>query len=189
MRKMHKKIAALMALALVIALAAPAIATAAPKLGSSSTSGCANVFVLKSGMKLAQANTGLADQIKERVHERVRDMLCTRDARFESSTLALEARMDRLADIAALVEADGTVDISGIIAMLADARALIDQAGTTETDASGLFRQIADCENPRDCFNDACATAYNAGQTLRDARDLLRDVAAELREIVQGLEL
>lgn len=129
----------------------------------------------------------LSEQRKTQIKAKVRDRIRTREARFTLATSVLEARLDRLEELAGTV-GDAGGDVGTVLALIAEARALIEEAKALEEQATALFQAIAESEDPRATFEQARDTAIAAVKKLRDARAKAREAALTLSEIVEAMQ-
>lgn len=206
-RSIHRTGATLLAVVLVGALLVPALALGAQAAGpsasepsgsgaayqggsgSSGTSGSTSTGSGTSGTPGSTSGTsGDADAAVTRLRARIGTTLQLRIRRFDSATSALTRQRTRLEKAADAVEDLGG-DVARVRTRLRECEQLLTQAREQEQAAMHMFRRLADEQDKSGAFVRARNQARNAVQTmsqvktrLREAADLLEDVAEDLVE-------
>lgn len=132
--------------------------------------------------------SGDADAAVTRLRARIGTTLQLRIRRFDSATSALTRQRTRLEKAADAVEDLGG-DVARVRTRLRECEQLLTQAREQEQAAMQMFRRLADEQDKSGAFVRARNQARNAVQTmsqvktrLREAADLLEDVAEDLVE-------
>lgn len=126
------------------------------------------------GQKLAQLNKNIANKLRARKH------------RFDAVSANLNKRIDRIASLATTVAAAGG-DVSAVNAKLDSARQHLAAALALEQETIGMFNAIPSAGNRRAAFFEARAQGRKAVAELKLTRIAIRDAAATLRVVVDGL--
>lgn len=146
--------------------------TAARNHGSSASQGTRGVKT--KGQPLAQLNKRIANNLRARNH------------RFDAVSANLNKRINRIASLATTVAAAGG-DVSAVNGKLDSARQHLANALALEQDAIAKFQAIPSAANRRAAFFDARAKGREAVAELKLSRVDIRDAAATLRVVVDGL--
>ena len=166
---------------LVLALAVPAVASAAPftKLVAGSTS---------SAPRLGAATTGANQAWRLAfLKQRIALVLEGRRMRFDFAARRLSLTMARLEKIVGKVQTAGG-DVSAVRAKLDAAKSSLASAKASEVQAIALFRAVPSATDRKAAWAAARAQGKVAGGQLKDARTAARSAGQLLRQVIQGLK-
>jgi hypothetical protein len=170
----------LLAIALAVALVAPATAFAVPGMGGHRRS---------PGVSPSTNATQKAFQDKRlaKLRDRIAVVLETRKSRFDAAVGRITGRIDAVSAIASQVEKAGG-DVSAVTAALDKARSLVGDATAEEAQAVAMFKAVPDAANKRNAFRAARVQARLAASVLNQARLTLRGAVLTLRAVANGLK-
>lgn len=158
----------------VVALFAPAAASALPRMAGQGASSSTT----------AQANQAI---VTENLRNRIENVLRAQEARFNAASALLAKRQLRLEVLASKVESLGA-DVTAVRAMIEESRQLLVQAREREQEAATVMRGIPDAEDRRGAFRQARQQVREAVQLLKQSRVKLREAARELRRVAAALQ-
>lgn len=164
--------------ALVTALAVPAFAAPAPRMGRIRTAMASRV---------ATAPVMAKGQPGAMLMNRIENALAARKARFDAANANLQRRIARVTALADKVEAAGG-DVSAARATLAAASASLAKANDLEAVAIAKFKDIPNATDKHAAFVAARAAGRLAVVELKNARRSLRASATELRASLKQLK-
>ncbi|NTW28842.1 MAG: hypothetical protein HGA39_05700 [Coriobacteriia bacterium] len=171
-RTKRRLVAASVSVALVAALAVPAIALAAPQSPASTaiTNVAANATQKMQDLKL-----------------RVETALTQRAKGFNTAADTVRTNLGKLTDIADNLAGRGG-NVGAARAMIAKANRTLDAAIAAEAKAVAQFKLVPTASNKFEAFRQAQTLAREAQDKLQLARTQLRDAASELRNVVSQLK-
>lgn len=147
-------------------------AAAGQSQGSSETS--RTLRATARGQRLAQLTKRIANKLNARKH------------RFDAVGANLNKRINRIASLATTVAAAGG-DVSAVNSKLDGAREHLANALALEQETIAKFQAIPSAADRRAAFFDARSKGREAVAELKLARFAIRDAAATLRAVVDGL--
>ena len=172
-----------LATSLVLALAVPAVAVAAPftNLVPGSVVSVAGTPRLGTAGGAGNQATKLAF-----LKRRIALVLEGRRIRFDFAAQRLGRTIARLERMAGKVQTAGG-DVSAVRAKLEAAKSSLASAKASEAQAITLFRAVPDATDKRAAMQAARAQGKVAGGQLKDARTAARDAGQLLRQVISGL--
>jgi signal transduction histidine kinase len=169
-----------MALALVLALVAPAAAFAVPGMGAKGPKAKSH------NTKAAAKQTARMAEKQAKLAAKIDKVLSNRARAFNKAADKIESRITSATALAAEVGAAGGA-VTDVNTALADAKTDLDAARVAETDAIALFKLVPTATDRRAAFAAAKAKAHEARSLLNQARRHLNDAIMKLEAVVNAL--
>lgn len=173
---------ALIAGAVAAAVTVPSAAWALPRLGAGAAGLRAGVAgaVAKDRATIAQDRAAL-------LRDRITLALQRRKLRFDRVSTRVGNHIARIGKLADTVATKGG-DVSKVKDLLSQAQSKLDAAKTTEQQSVDAFKAVPGSADKRSAFQGAIDIAKQAVSQLKDARQLTKQAAQQLKAVADGLK-